>query len=83
MIPGEGSSYPLPYSGLENPMDCIVPWGRKESDTSEPLPLLPPFQRFMYLLMTVLALGCVCMLSLVAVSGLLIVMVSFVAEHGL
>ena len=22
--PGEGKSYPLQYSGLENPMDCIV-----------------------------------------------------------
>ena len=22
--PGEGRGYPLPYSGLENPMDCIV-----------------------------------------------------------
>ena len=23
--PGEGKGYPLQYSGLENPMDCIVP----------------------------------------------------------
>ena len=23
-IPGEGKGYPLQYSGLENPMDCIV-----------------------------------------------------------
>ena len=23
--PGEGKSYPLQYSGLENSMDCIVP----------------------------------------------------------
>ena len=23
--PGEGNSYPLQYSGLENAMDCIVP----------------------------------------------------------
>jgi len=23
--PGEGKGYPLPYSGLENSMDCIVP----------------------------------------------------------
>ena len=22
--PGEGNGYPLQYSGLENPMDCIV-----------------------------------------------------------
>ena len=23
--PGEGNSYPLQYSGLENSMDCVVP----------------------------------------------------------
>ena len=23
-IPGEGTGYPLPYSGLENSMDCII-----------------------------------------------------------
>ena len=23
--PGEGKGYPLQYSGLENPMDCVVP----------------------------------------------------------
>ena len=23
--PGEGKGYPLPYSGWENSMDCIVP----------------------------------------------------------
>ena len=23
-FPGEGKGYPLPYSGLENSMDCIV-----------------------------------------------------------
>ena len=33
--PREGKGYPLQYSGLENSMDCIVPWGRKESDTTE------------------------------------------------
>ena len=33
--PGEGNGYPLPYSGLENSMDCI--WGHKESDMTEPL----------------------------------------------
>ena len=49
-IPGLGRSprevigYPLQYSGLENPMDCIVhgvcsPWGHKESDTTEWLSL--------------------------------------------
>ena len=26
--PGEWKSYPLQYSGLENPMDCIVQGGR-------------------------------------------------------
>ena len=29
--PGEGKGYPLPYSGLENSMDCIV----EESDLTE------------------------------------------------
>ena len=29
--PGEGKSYPLQYSGLENSMD-YSPWGHKESD---------------------------------------------------
>ena len=24
MFPGEGNSYPLQYSGLENSVDCIV-----------------------------------------------------------
>ena len=34
--PGEGNSYPLQYSGLENSMDYIYsPWGCKESDTTE------------------------------------------------
>ena len=33
--PGEGKGYPLQYSGLENSMDS--PWGRKQSDTTEPL----------------------------------------------
>ena len=27
------------YFGLENFMDCIVPWGRKESDRTERLSL--------------------------------------------
>ena len=30
--PGEGKGYPLQYSGLENPMDCIV-WGVAKSRT--------------------------------------------------
>ena len=29
-FPGEGKGYPLQYSGLENSMDYISPWGRKE-----------------------------------------------------
>ena len=31
----EGKGYLLQYSGLENSRDCIVPWGCKESDTTE------------------------------------------------
>ena len=38
-FPGEGRGYPLWYSGLENSMDCISPWGRKESDMTERLSL--------------------------------------------
>ena len=34
--PGEGNGYPLQYSGLENSMDRISPWGPKELDTAEP-----------------------------------------------
>ena len=33
--PGEGKGYPLQYSRLENPMDCISPWGCRESDMTE------------------------------------------------
>ena len=33
--PGEGNSYPLQYSGLENYINCYSSWGRKESDTIE------------------------------------------------
>ena len=36
--PGEGKGYPLPYSGLENSMDCIV-HGVAELDTTEQLSL--------------------------------------------
>ena len=32
--PGEGKSYPLQYSGLENPTDCIV-HGVAELDRTE------------------------------------------------
>ena len=32
--PGEGKSYPLQYSGLENSKDCIVHGVAKESDFS-------------------------------------------------
>ena len=37
---GEGNSFPLQYSGLENFMDCISSWGLKVSDTTEQLSLL-------------------------------------------
>ena len=37
--PGEGNSYPLQYSDLENPMDSTV-HGATELDTTERLPLL-------------------------------------------
>ena len=37
--PGEGKGYPLQYSGLENSMDCMFPWGHKESDMTEGLSL--------------------------------------------
>ena len=40
--PGEGNSYPLHYSGLENSMDLYGPWGCKESDMTERLSLLVP-----------------------------------------
>ena len=35
--PGEGNSYPLQYSGLENSLDYL--WGHKELDTTEWLSL--------------------------------------------
>ena len=42
--PGEGNSYPLQYSGLEDPhgqrnLEGYRPWGHKESDTTEQLEL--------------------------------------------
>ena len=33
--PREGKGYPLQYSGLENPMDCIAHGGHKKSNTTE------------------------------------------------
>ena len=33
--PGEGKGCPLQYSGLENSMDYMSPWGHKESDMTE------------------------------------------------
>ena len=36
--PGEGKGSPLQYSGLENPMDCII-HGVTELDTTEQLSL--------------------------------------------
>ena len=42
--PGEGNGNPLQYSCLENPMDGgaqqVLPWGCKESDTTEQLHFL-------------------------------------------
>ena len=37
--PGEGKGYPPKYSGLENFMGCVSPWGLRESDTTERLSL--------------------------------------------
>ena len=37
--PGEGKSYPLQYSVLENSMDCTSPGGLKESNMTELLSL--------------------------------------------
>ena len=37
--PGERKGYPFQYSVLENSRDCMRPWGRKESDTTELLSL--------------------------------------------
>ena len=38
-FPGEGKGYPIQYSGLENSMDCISPWGHKDSNMTERLSL--------------------------------------------
>ena len=45
---GGGNGYTLQYSGLENSMDCISPWGRKELDMTEPpsVSLSPLFELF-------------------------------------
>ena len=45
-FPGEGKSYPLQNSGLENSMDSIVHVGRKELDTIERLLLSLPFEEY-------------------------------------
>ena len=37
--PGEGNSYPLQRSGLENSMDCLVHGGHKESGITEQISL--------------------------------------------
>ena len=37
--PGEEKGYPPQYSGLENFMGCVSPWGLRESDTTERLSL--------------------------------------------
>ena len=39
--PGVGKGYPLQYSGRENSMVCISPWGPKELDRTERLSLSP------------------------------------------
>ena len=36
---GEGRGYPLHSSGLEDSMDCMIPWGHKESNMTEQLSL--------------------------------------------
>ena len=41
--PGEGKGYPFQYSGLENSMDCISPWGHKESDMTNKQRSLSPY----------------------------------------
>ena len=38
-IPWRGKGYPFQYFSLENFMDCISPWGLKESYTTERLSL--------------------------------------------
>ena len=40
---GEGNGYLLQYSGLENSMDCIVPWGHRESAMMEATFIFTPF----------------------------------------
>ena len=45
--PGQGKGYPLQYSGLENPMDCIGQGSHKESDTTDDFHFTfrsPPFE---------------------------------------
>jgi len=42
--PGEGNSYPLQYSGLENSMDYL--WGYKESDMTQRLSLTSQLNSF-------------------------------------
>ena len=37
--PEEKKGYPLQYPGLENSYGLYSPWGRKESDTTDPLSL--------------------------------------------
>ena len=43
--PGEGTGYPLQYSGLKNSMDCS-PWSCKESDITERLSLSHVQEKF-------------------------------------
>ena len=48
--PGEGNSYPLQYSGLENSVGCIVHAVTKESDRIERLSL-SLFRNTVYLIL--------------------------------
>ena len=54
---GEGKSYPLQYSDLENPMDYIVPWGHKELDMTEQLSLTHALDFYIVLTMLVFIKG--------------------------
>ena len=91
--PGEGTGYPLQYSGLENSMDNSMcsPWGCRELDTIERLSLhFMFFRRFTYLFIlgcagsSVLPLGCLWLrrmgLFLVVVDELLLVVASLVCS---
>ena len=55
--PGEGKGYPLQYFGLENSIDSVNHWGRKQSDTTEWLSLtLSPSNSVIFSLSSSIAL---------------------------